>query len=309
MPRAPIPRATVHMGEVPVGAVPVGPPSLADDTTPPVYAAHPLAASLSTVDQAMDWMSFRLLDVPGAGWTRCDAALAEPEFFTEWRAMIDRRLSERHGSVPERTTAGYVLQWYLGIPAHLGALLFHSARRVPALSPARLAFRIDPGWVQDVALVPGPFWCLPDDPAAGHRDATPVPDAAGLAAVLRREVVSHATEFLRVYSPLVRFGRRTLWAAVTDVLDTGLLLAGRAFGSARAGAQDARLVLPARVAPFTSASTTYETTDERGRTHWTRRRGSCCFYYALSGVENPCATCPRVDDAGRRRLLGPLESA
>jgi hypothetical protein len=177
------------------------------------------------------------------------------------------------------------------------------------LQPGQLAFRLELGRVQEVALRPGPFWCLPGDPDADHPDAIPVPDEAVLAAELRREVVAHATRFIEVYGPLVRFGRRTLWAAVTDVLDTALLLGGRAFGSTQAGAVDARLVLPTRIEPLTSASSICTVTDEHGRTHWTRRRDSCCFYYALSGVTEPCATCPRTDDAKRARLLGRLDRA
>jgi hypothetical protein len=119
----------------------------------------------------------------------------------------------------------------------------------------------------------------------------------------------------------VRFGRRTKWATVTDVLDSGLLLAGRAFGSPQAGAVDARLVLgssedsadlsPSKppYKPLTSASTICELTDNRGRTHWTRRRGSCCFLYALPGVERPCASCPRLGAADRARIYGTLEQA
>jgi hypothetical protein len=60
---------------------------------------------------------------------------------------------------------------------------------------------------------------------------------------------------------------------------------------------------------LTSASTICEVTDDRGRTHWTRRRGSCCFLYALPGVERPCASCPRISAAERVRIFGTLEQA
>ncbi|MFN2496281.1 MAG: (2Fe-2S)-binding protein [Pseudonocardiaceae bacterium] len=266
-----------------------------------------MASSVAAVDRVVDWISFRLTESPGVEWTSCAQALSDPACFSRWRASVAAVLAERHTEVPERTTAGYVLQWYLGVPSYPGAMLFHSARRVPSLQPRQLAFRLGLGRVQEVALRPGRFWCLPGDPDTGHPDAIPVPDEAALGAELRREVVSHATRFLQVYGPLVRFGRRTLWATVTDVLDISLLLAGRAFGSPSAGAADARLVLADRVEPLTSASTTCAVTDEHGRTHWTRRRGSCCFYYALSGVVQPCATCPRTDDAERARLLGRLD--
>lgn len=296
---------------MPQAVVPANPPAavLGPD------AAHPLATSVAVVDGAVDWMSFRLMDTLGAEsplrhsdeWTFCDQALSDPACFTRWRAAVAQRLAQQHGHVPDQTTAAHVLQWYLGIPTYLGAMLFHSARRVPSLEPQQLAFRLDLAWVREVAVRPGPFWCLPGDRDADHPDATPVPDETALAAVLRRQVVAHATRFLNVYGPLVRFGRRTLWAAVTDMIDVTLLIAGRSFGSAQAGATDARLVLAQREQPLTSASTTCEVTDEHGRTHWIRRRGWCCFSYALPGVEHPCASCPRVSDAERVRILTTLK--
>lgn len=281
--------------------------------TPADTSPHPVAASLVGVDQAVGWMSWQVFvsDTIGEGWSRCEQVLGDPGFFTHWRAAIAERLVEWHSGltecdVPERTPAGYVLQWYLGIPGYTGSMLFHHARRVPALEPRQLSFRLEPVWVATIGLRPGTFWCLPDDPERDHPDAVVMPDEVALAAVLRRQVVAHAECFLRVYGPTVRFGRRTLWAAVTDVLDSGLLLAGRSRGDDGAGVADARLVLAEHYEPLTSASTTRQVVDERGRAHWTRQRESCCFYYALPGVEQPCATCPRVGDAERARILGEL---
>lgn len=287
-------------------ALPVNLPTSATASASASYSMHPLARSVTAVDRAVDWMTFRLTDPHGPEWTGCAEALTDPHFFDGWREMVRGWLGEQHPQVPDRSTAGYVLQWYLGVPTLIGALLFHSARQVPELAPHQLAFRFDPGWVEAVALRPGRFWCLPGDPAAAHPDAALVRDETALGAVLRREVVSHAAQFLRSYGPTVRFGRRTLWAAVTDGLDTGLLLAGRSFGSSEAGAADARLVLADRYEPLTAASTICQITDDRGRMHWTRRRGSCCFSYALSDLET-CATCPRTSDAQRARILGTLD--
>lgn len=293
--------------------------------------AHPLTASVAAVDRAVKLLSFRVIGDSGVpadsqipadpqltDWIECDQALSDSVFFTRWRATVARWLTEQHSvpaqaAVPEKTTGGYVLQWYLIVPSYLGALLFHSARRVPTLTPQQLRFRLDSAVPREVALRPGRFWCLPGDPDAGHPDAVPVPDEAALGTVLRDQVIAHASRFLTVYGRQVRFGRRTKWATVTDVLDSGLLLAGRAFGSPQAGASDARLVLggsetPPRK-PLTSASTICEVTDDRGRKHWTRRRGSCCFLYALPGIERPCASCPRIGAADRARIFGTLEQA
>jgi FhuF 2Fe-2S C-terminal domain len=296
---------------------------------------HPLTESVAAVDRAVGLLSFRVADVPsvpdvpdavdnsglpqipdarGTGWTECEEALSDPAFFAQWRAKVARWLTEQHAlpdeaAVPEKTTGGYVLQWYLIVPAYLGALLFHSARRVPELAANRLRFRLDSATLREVALRPGRFWCLPGDPDAGHPDAVAVLDMVALARVLHDQVIAHASRFLTVYGPQVRFGRRTKWATVTDVLDSGLLLAGRASGSPQAGAADAALVLGSGDKPLTSASTICEVTDDRGRTHWTRRRGSCCFLYALPGVERPCASCPRVSAADRARIFGTLDQA
>jgi hypothetical protein len=275
---------------------------------------HPLATSVATVDRAVASLSFQTLDVagshwPSAPWMGCEHALSDPAFFPRWRQVVAQRLAEQHAStsqeatVPETTTAGHVLQRYLVIPSYLGSLLFHSARRVPSLVPRQLGFRLDVAALQGIALRPGRFWCLPDDPDAGHPDAMPVPDEAVLGAVLRQQVIAHAARFLAVYDPQVRLGRRTQWAAVTDTLDKALLLAGRSFGSPHAGAADARLVLAGGEQPLTSASSICQITDDRGRTHWIRRRGSCCFLYALPGTEHSCVSCPRINDTERARIL------
>ncbi len=297
---------------MPQAAVPAGGPAAAVD---PDWA-HPLAASVAAVDRAVTLLSFRIADAASDRWIACDHALADPSFFTRWRIKAAQRFADQHPAVlgkptavPDKTTAGYVLQWYLAVPAYLGALLFHAARRVPSLAPQQLGFRLDPAAareLREVVLRPGRFWCLPGDPDVEHPDAVAVPDEAALGTVLRREVIAHATQFLTVYEPQIRFGRRTQWATVTDVLDSGLLLAGRSFGSPRAGASDARLVLADGEEPLTSASRICEVTDERGRTHWTRRRGSCCFLYALPGIERPCASCPRVSDVERVQIFTTL---
>ena len=281
------------------------------------HSGHPLATSVATVDGAVESLSFRMLDVSSApsssgAWIDCEHALSDPAFFPGWRAAVAQRLAKQYAPVPdevvvpEQTTGGYVLLWYLAIPSYLGGLLFHSARRVPSLEPRQLSFRLESAALQEVALRPGRFWCLPSDPDAGHPDAVPVPDEASLAAVLRHQVIAHATRFLAVYGPQVRFGRHTQWAEVTDRLDKALLLAGHAFGSPQAGAADARLVLADGEKPLTSASRIRQVTDDHGRTHWTRRRGSCCFLYALPGVAHPCASCPRLSDAERARILATL---
>jgi hypothetical protein len=233
------------------------------------------------------------VDVPEdeADWVNCGRLLSDTVGFAAWRASLANWLDERYGDAPERTTAGYIMTWYLGVPGYLAALLFHHERRVPSLRPEHLAFRTArPRPHPDAIAVLDPrFVCLPDDPAADSRDATIVPDEHALAAVLRGRFTAHAARFIEAFAPTVRFGRHTLWAAATDALDDSMLLAGRYGGDEGAGVVDASLLLPARLGPLTSGSTM-----RPAGAGWTRRRESCCFHYLLDQGQGPCSTCPRI---------------
>jgi ferric iron reductase protein FhuF len=140
-----------------------------------------------------------------------------------------------------------------------------------------------------VTLLSDRFACVAGDPGAHLAEATAVPDAARLAAVLRGRYAVHAARFLTALGPDVRLGGRTLWASATDVLDGACWRVGQSLGDEGAGAADAALVLPAALPPFTSASTL-----RRGEDGWTRRRDSCCFHYVLRDGMGTCATCPRL---------------
>jgi hypothetical protein len=229
-------------------------------------------------------------------WVNCAELLSAPEGFTLWRKELAGWLHDRYGEAPDRTTAGYVMVWYLSVPAYLAALLFHHERRVPSLRPEHLAFRKSrPRPHPDsIALLDQSFVCLPDDPAAGTRDATVVASEQALAAVLRGRFTAHAARFAAAFGSTVRFGRHTLWAAATDALDDAMWLAGRYGGDETAGVLDAALLLSDRFEPLTSASTLRPTIDEAGHTTWTRRRESCCFHYLMAAGQGVCETCPRT---------------
>lgn len=217
-----------------------------------------------------------------------------PTNLTDWAADVAAWLRVEYGEAPDRTVAGCLLGWYLSVPARTAALLFHTARRVPRVDPASLAVRFDGPRPGAVAVLDVDFACLVDDPGADLAEATPLPDEAALAAVLRGRYVAHAARFLTALTGVltVRLGSRTLWAAATDALDGACWRVGQALQRTAAGARDASLLLPAVLPPLTAASTMRR--DCAGE--WTRRRGSCCFHYVLARGMGPCATCPRVCD-------------
>ena len=58
-------------------------------------------------------------------------------------------------------------------------------------------------------------------------------------------------------------------------------------------------VLPGATAEFGDQSSIHLLTDRRGRTHLSRRRVGCCYYFKVADDEEACSTCPRVDDETR----------
>ncbi|MBB5956672.1 hypothetical protein FHS29_003258 [Saccharothrix tamanrassetensis] len=257
-------------------------------------ACTPIAGSVTRADALTQWCEIRFgLPVGAAdrGWVVAETLLAEPSGFDTWRETLAGWLRAQYGDAPDRTTGGYVMSWYLSAVGMLGGTLFHLARRVPSLRPSDVAIRIageDRPHVIGLALLADDFACLPDDPEADHPAAAAVADDHALAALLRARFAAHATRFVASFGPTVRLGRRQLWAAATDALDSAAWTAGQLRGDEAAGAADSALLLPDRLDPFTSASTL-----RAAESGWTRRRESCCFHFALPGAE-ACATCPRV---------------
>lgn len=257
----------------------------------------PLAESLRRAESHQVRVSLRLgAPEDSTHWVNCARLLSEAGGFDRWRKELAGWLIDRYGEAPERTTAGYVMSWYLSVPGYLAALLFHHERRVPSLRPEHLEFRMarPRPHPDSIVLLDSRFACLPDDPAAGTADAFVVADERALATVLRGRFVAHASRFVAAFGPTVRFGRHTLWAAATDALDNAMWLAGRYGGDEAAGVLDAALLLPEREAPLTSCSTLRAVPDERGATTWTRRRESCCFHYLIESGQGVCDTCPRI---------------
>ena len=257
-----------------------------------------LADTVARVAPLVEWaeLSFGVPAEPQYDWWNCADLLAEPARFGAWRKTLAEWLEATYGDAPERTTAGYIMDWYLLVPAFLAGLLFHSARRVPSLRPRDIAFRISPAerpHPVGIALLSNEFACLPDDVGNCRPEATTVANERALAALLRARYAAHAAQFVASFGPTVRQGRRMLWATATDSLDKGTWLAGRYCGNEGLGVADATLLLPAKLRPFTSASTLHPNPDPNAKLGWTRQRQSCCFQFAIGGNEPACKTCPR----------------
>lgn len=228
----------------------------------PPHPPHPLDADVAALGTA----GFLRLErhARGPGWSRCVDLVSGPDPLDAWTARTAAWLRRVHGTEPHPSVAPtYVMGWYLDAVARVGATWVVRRRRLPDLGPDGLALHeTRGGWPDAVAVSSARFRCLPDDPAAGHRDALPVPDGDALVAAYEEQVRAHAAAFHRAFRPAVATGSRQRWGMVDDVLEACLWVARSDAG------------LPA------------------GRLG-TRR--SCCFAYRLDAALL-CSRCPRRAD-------------
>ncbi|PZF83822.1 (2Fe-2S)-binding protein [Jiangella anatolica] len=267
--------------------------------------AHPLARTLGRASRAHDWLGLTLS--PGRvpdGFVRTSDV--DESYVTTWEAAAVAGQVTEYGRSHPLTTSGYVLGWYADVVSVTAARCFFVDRRVPRLGRESLAFRCHPEhpYPDDVAVLDPRFWCLPCDDAAAHPDATVVDDEAALAAVLRAEVRAHADAFLATFRTGARLPRRHLLGAFFDGIDSGFWLHTSALAATEEQVvATARTTLPGGADHFADPSSYYTVVDDRGRSHLTRRRISCCFYYKVADDGLPCTTCPRTSDADRAAQL------
>ena len=271
---------------------------------------HPLKATAERATTGRNWLSIEFGEPEGEGWLRCGDV--DATVIAHWEACVADRHRKWYGRNDPMAASGYVLGWYADVAPSVGALSFLFDRRVPNLGRDALAFRryADVEYADAIALLDPNFWCLPDDPAADHADATVVSDQRALAAILRAQVRRHADDFLATYRGGARLPRRNLLGAFFDALDGGFWISD----SAGVGQQDfvaaASLVLPGATEQFVDGTTFHSVVDDSGREHLTRRRVSCCYYFKVGEDGSACTTCPRTSDAERvKRLCEHADSA
>ncbi|MFC9324414.1 (2Fe-2S)-binding protein [Kitasatospora sp. NPDC057015] len=210
------------------------------------------------------------------------------------------RILAAHDCAPrEHVAASRLLHHYLWSLCLLVSGPWYLDRRVPGIRPEDVWIDSATG---DLALRPGDFACLPDDPAAGRPGARVIAGEDELRAELRAVVAEHVAPVLAAFQGPLKRGPRALWGMVTDDLVSGIWYLGRMLGEEQAAVDAAGAVLPGDTAPFPGAAGFRTLPGSAGREHLTRTRLGCCLYYAVRPAE-ACLTCPRTADAERVRRL------
>ncbi|WP_405551918.1 (2Fe-2S)-binding protein [Streptomyces sp. NBC_01171] len=266
--------------------------------------ASPLTAAYARLGEVYPGLSVTVMEDPahplpvGDGWVTADglaAGGAQLDSFLAWDDAQVVRDYGQHGR-PD-VIAGFGLHRYAWPACLLITVPWFLHRRVPRLPAAHVAYHRTEG---RMAVRPGTFACLPDDPAAGLPEAVVVADEEALRAEVRAAVAEHLEPVLGGFGPRMRRRGRALWGMATDEIVEGLWYLASLFGEGeeRRAMGELELLLPGATRPYAGSAAFRELTGPDGAPLPTRDRVSCCMFYTLR-PEDTCVTCPRTCDSDR----------
>lgn len=268
--------------------------------------AHPIPWAFARLAGLSEYLDQQVVvaGVPrGDDWIAA-AALAQDG------ARLDRLLARagaRHGTDDRRVQASLLFADFAGRLAATAIGCFLVAGRVPDLDADPLFVRVAAcGAFDGVALGPGRFATLADDPAAAHPDARLLPDIeslrAALAATLTGAAVHGVAAALAERTP---YGRTPLTVALADRIAGMTVYLLGLLGRSGESEREVRALLGAAGFSGRAARAGTITLDHAGLTQTYARRASCCLAFRLAAGEH-CAVCPIQTPAAIERRLRAL---
>lgn len=266
--------------------------------------ASPLTAAYARLGEVYPGLSVTVTEDPahslpvGDGWVTADGLAAGGAQLDSFLAWDDAQVLRDYGQrARPDVIASFGLHRYAWPACLLITVPWFLHRRVPRLPAAHVAYHRTEG---RMAVRPGTFACLPDDPAAGLPEAVVVADEEALRAEVRAAVAEHLEPVLGGFGPRMRRRGRALWGMATDEIVEGLWYLASLFGEGeeRRAMRELELLLPGTTRPYAGSAAFRELTGPDGAPLTTRDRVSCCMFYTLR-PEDTCATCPRTCDSDR----------
>ncbi|MFC8363096.1 (2Fe-2S)-binding protein [Streptomyces griseorubiginosus] len=234
------------------------------------------------------------------GWVTAADLAGNPtalDAFLAWdheQVLRDNRRAGRPDVI-----AGFGLHRYAWPACLLFTAPWFLHRRVPRYPVTHVSYDRTRGPMA-LAVHPGSFACLPDDPAAALPGARPVPDEESLRAELRDAIAEHMEPLLTAFGPRMRRRGRALWGMVTDEIVEGIWYVAGLLGEheKRRAERELDRLLPGTTKPYVGSPAFRMLAGPDGAALPTRDRVSCCMYYTLA-PDDTCATCPRTCDTDR----------
>lgn len=253
----------------------------------------PLAASLHQLSALHASFDARTGSQHGDGWISAPT-LMQPE--SPYLIRLLEQAGVVYGTPDRQIWASFFMNSYAWLVASVSLGCYLAAERVPDLTPANVSLRFnqDAGYAAGISFANSRFWALPDDIAAGHPDATIMPDRAALRDTLRRQIETHMRDLIPALRAQASFGTRALWITVADRCAGFLFWLHQQRPDAIPRDQlvretDALIHVPE--SPFNNPLTAIHTPDGCGDDPLTLQRGACCLNYKRPDG-NYCESCP-----------------
>jgi hypothetical protein len=234
------------------------------------------------------------------GWIRAADLAGNPTALDTFLAWDDEQVLRDHRQQGRPDViAGFGLHRYAWPAALLFTAPWFLHRRVPRYSVTDVSYDRTRGPMA-LAVHPGAFACLPEDPAAALPGAYTVPDEESLRAELRDAIAEHMAPLLTAFGPRMRRRGRALWGMVTDEIVEGIWYVAELLGEheKRRAERELEQLLPGTTKPYAGSPAFRVLVGPDGAALPTRDRVSCCMYYTLA-PDDTCVTCPRTCDTDR----------
>ncbi|MFF0970501.1 (2Fe-2S)-binding protein [Streptomyces sp. NPDC003703] len=242
----------------------------------------------------------------GGAWVSAAALAAGGDALDAYLAWDDAQVLRDYGA-PARpdVVASFGLHRYAWPACLLFTVPWFLHRRVPYLPPECVWYDRTAG---RMAVRPGSFACLPDDPAAALPGARVVPDEDALRAEVRAAVAEHLEPVFAGFGPRTRRRGRAMWGMATDEVVEGLHYVAQLLGEQERARRELELLLPGTTRPFVGSTAFREPAAPGDTASPARDRVSCCMFYTVR-PEEICAGCPRTCGTARTPELAATAAA
>lgn len=256
---------------------------------------HPLHQTFVRINRLQPRLRAQLGLVNDAEW------LQPAAFFTEANLAAAReRIEAVYQTSSPNVVANLILSGYSWSLVAVSAASYLHEKRVLDLRPENVRIHWDQGYQYGdrLAVVNGHFMALADDPAAGHPDATLLPNQEALRSAFLQQLEGHFACVLSWLGQHLQVNPRAVWPSLADRCASFVFwLLSEVAAAPRtpeAIAAELRALTQREGGALVNRRIDLITVeDASGAHHCFYRRATCCYAYRRPGRPY-CTTCPHL---------------